>query len=225
MVKNSGSFFLPRPVARSPGFQLGTMSDTEPLTVLERHVSYFDTDGDGEITMSQTFRGLRGVGVGALIAGLLTILINLFLGYLTHGKPSTRVSVRDIARGKHPYDTGTFDLKGELDENNFAALFTSPTASTPFDRLTREEIRKMIVKRGDPKKPFGELGSVLSNWFSGREIQLLLCVASDCKKVTPSGEELPAISLRTLRRFYTGHLLFLLARAKRIRDTRARAAH
>jgi hypothetical protein len=178
------------------------MSDLEPLTALERHVSYFDPDGDGEISMAQTFHGLRGVGVGAVIAGLLTILINLFLGY-----------------------TGSFSLKGELDERNFLALFTAPTASPPFDRLTRDEIRTMIVKRGDPKKPFGELGSLLSNWFSGREIQLLLCVASDCKKAGPSGEELPAISQRTLRRFYTGRLLFLLARHKRIKDSRARAAH
>src|SRR5947207_1198404 len=100
----------------------GPMSDTEPLTVLERHVSYFDPDGDGAISMSQTFRGLRGVGVGALIAALLTLLINLFLGYLTHGKPSTRVSVRNIARGKHPYDTGSFNDRGELDATNFAAL-------------------------------------------------------------------------------------------------------
>jgi hypothetical protein len=198
------------------------MSDKEPLTVLERHVSYFDPDGDGEITMRQTFRGLRGVGVGAVTSSLLTILINLFLGYLTQGKPSTKVSVRDIARGKHPYDTGTFNLRGELDEDNFSALFSAPTASPPFDRLTREEIRKLIVKRGDPKKPFGEVGSVLSNWFSGREIQLLLCVASDCTKVMPNGEELPAITRRTLRRFYTGHLLFLLARHKRIQDTLAR---
>ena len=64
-------------------------------TQLERHVSYFDPDGDGEITMAQTFRGLRGVGVGAFIASLLTVLINLFLGYLTQGKPSTKVSVRE----------------------------------------------------------------------------------------------------------------------------------
>jgi hypothetical protein len=200
------------------------MSDSESLTVLERHVSYFDPDRDGEISMSQTFRGLRGVGVGSVTSSLLTLLINLFLGYLTHGKPSTSVSVRDIALGKHPYDTGTFNAKGELDEENFAALFTAATASPPFDRLTRDEIRNMIVKRGDPKKPFGELGSVLSNWFSGREIQLLLCVASDCTKTLPSGEELPAISRRTLRRFYTGHLLFLLARHKRIKDSRASAA-
>jgi len=162
--------------------------------------------------------------VGAVVAGLLTLLINLFLGYLTHGKPSTRVSVRDIARGKHPYDSGSFDARGELDETAFAKLFTSPTAAAPFDRLTGAEIRRMIVKRGDPKKPFGEVGSVLSNWFSGREIQLLLCVASDCVKVGPGGEAVPAISLRTLRRFYTGHLLFLLARARRIRLARGKPA-
>jgi len=198
------------------------MSDTEPLTPLERHVSYFDRDGDGQITPAQTFRGLRGVGVPAFTALGLTLLINLFLGYLTHGKPSLKVSVRDIARGKHPFDTGSFDARGEIDEVNFEALFASPSTAEPRDRLTREEIRNVIVKRGDPKKPFGELGSALSNWFSGREIQLLLCVASDCKKVLPHGEAVPAISRRTLRRFYTGHLLFLLARSKRIRDARSR---
>ena len=199
------------------------MSDNAQLTVLERHVSYFDTDGDGQITMAQTFRGLRGIGVGAVISLLLTLLINSFLGYLTHGKPSLRVSVRDIARGKHPYDTGTFNERGERDEQAFEALFSVPTAEAPFDRLTRDEIRAMIVRRGDPKKPFGKLGSVLSNWFSGREIQLLLCVASDCKKALPNGALVPAISRRTLRRFYTGHLLFLLARRHRIAEARANA--
>lgn len=199
------------------------MSDTEPLTALERHVSYFDTDADGKITMAQTFRGLRKIGVDPITSAGLTLLINGFLGYLTNGRPSLKVSVRDIARGKHPFDTGIFDEQGEMERSKFECLFTAPTAQPPFDRLTQTEIRNMIVKRGDPKKPFGELGSVLSNWFSGREIQLLLCVASDCKKATPSGEEQPAISLRTLRRFYTGHLLFLLARAKRIRDSRAEA--
>ena len=199
------------------------MSDKKPLTVLERHVSYFDTDGDGEITMAQTFRGLRGVGVGALTSAGLTLLINLFLGYLTHGKPRLVVSVRDIARGKHPFDTGSFDERGQRDSSAFEALFEAPTTRAPVDRLTRAEIRAVIVRRGDAKKPFGELGSVLSNWFSGREIQLLLCVASDCRKASPSGAFEPAISRRTLQRFYSGHLLFLLARQRRIVRTRARA--
>jgi Caleosin related protein len=203
---------------------MGPMSDTEPLTALERHVSYFDTDADGKITMAQTFRGLRNIGVHPITSAALTLLINAFLGYLTNGKLSLKVSVRDIARGKHPFDTGSFNERGEVEKSNFERLFTTPTAQPPFDRLTPTEIRNMIVKRGDLKKPFGELGSVLSNWFSGREIQLLLCVASDCKKVAPSGEEQPAISLRTLRRFYSGQLLFLLARAKRIRGARAARA-
>jgi hypothetical protein len=47
-------------------------------------------------------------------------------------------------------------------------------------------------------------------------------VASDCTKVLPSGGSTPAISRRTLRRFYTGHLLFLLARRHRIAAARAR---
>ena len=199
------------------------MSDKKPLTVLQRHVSYFDTDGDGEITMAQTFRGLRGVGVGTLTSVGLTLLINLFLGYLTHGKPSLVVSVRDIARGKHPFDTGSFDERGDRDSSAFEALFEAPTTRAPFDRLTRAEIRAVIIARGDTKKPFGEIGSVLSNWFSGREIQLLLCVASDCRKASASGAFEPAISRRTLKRFYTGNLLFLLARQRCIVRARAQA--
>ncbi|MET0793441.1 MAG: caleosin family protein [Polyangiaceae bacterium] len=200
----------------------GPLSGTGPMTALERHVSYFDPDADGKITMAQTFRGLRQLGVGAVTSAALTVLINVFLGYLTNGKLSLEVSVRDIARGKHPYDTGSFNERGERDASNFERLFTTPTAAAPFDRLTAAEIRTMIVRRGDPQKPFGELGSVLSNWFSGREIQLLLCVASDCSKLDAHGQAQRAISRRTLRRFYSGHLLFLLARAKRLRDARSR---
>ncbi|HEY2405163.1 MAG TPA: caleosin family protein [Polyangiaceae bacterium] len=196
---------------------------SEALTDLERHVSYFDPDRDGSITLAQTFRGLRDVGVVLPVACLLTVIINVFLGYLTHRKPSLSVSVNDIARGKHPYDTGVFDAQGNLNEPAFERLFQASSTNAPLDRLTEREIRAVIIKKGDPTKPFGELGSLLSNWFSGREIQLLLCVSSDCTKLTTSGELLPAISRRSLRRFYTGRLLFLLARRRRIALARERA--
>jgi hypothetical protein len=130
----------------------------DALTDLERHVSYFDTDGDRAITMKETFGGLRRLGINPFIAGILTLIINTFLGFLTQKKRSSRVSVAHIDRGKHPYDTGTFDALGNLDERAFAALFTAPSTNAPFDRLTRKEVRAVIVKRGDQKKPFGELG-------------------------------------------------------------------
>lgn len=192
------------------------MSDKKPLTVLERHVSYFDVDADGQITIAQTYRGLRNVGVPFPLAVFFTALINGFLGFLTQGKLSTKISVKDIAKGKHPFDTGSFDTRGERDRVAFEQLFSAPTTREPRDRLTVEEIRAVIVKRGDPKKPFGEFGSLLSNWFSAREIELLLCAASDCNKALPGGEERRAISRRTLERFYSGELLFLLARRRRI---------
>jgi hypothetical protein len=89
-------------------------SATPVLTDLERHVSYFDPDGDGAITIAQTFRGLRNVGVVLPVACILTLIINVFLGYLTRRKLALSVSVRDIARGKHPYDTGIFDAQGNI---------------------------------------------------------------------------------------------------------------
>ena len=76
------------------------------------------------------------------------------------------------------------------------------------------------MKRGDPGRPSGIVGSVLARIFSAAEVYTLFCLASDCQKLI-GDQVLPAISRKNLRRFYEGRLFPLLARRRRILSARA----
>jgi hypothetical protein len=184
-------------------------------TALERHAGFFDADQDGYVSPKQTYDGLTRLGVPAPIALVMTGIINFFLGKLTQGKWSLQIATREIHRGMHPYDTGAFDKAGAIDRRAFAHAFDGPHALPPRDRLTEAELRRLIVKRNDPSKPFGAVGSVLSRVFSWSETRLLFCLAADARKST-GGDEEPAISRKTLERFYEGRLFYTLARRRRI---------
>lgn len=54
----------------------------EHLTVLQQHVSFWDRDGDGIITMLDTYRGFRDLGFNVLISAM-SILININFSYAT----------------------------------------------------------------------------------------------------------------------------------------------
>lgn len=162
---------------------------------------------------------MTDLGLPWLLAAPLALVINGFLGYLTRGKPSLSISVPDIARGKHPFESGVFGPGGELNETAFEELFTAPNARAPRDRLTYGELRALVVKKGDPNKPFGLLGSLLARGFSAAEVYTLFCLASDCQKLVGDSVQ-PAMSRKNLRRFYEGRLFPILARRRRILASR-----
>ncbi len=158
---------------------------------------------------------MTDLGLPWLLAAPLALVINGFLGLLTRKKPSLSISVPDIARGKHGFETGVFGEGGQLDETAFEELFQAPHARHPRDRLTYGEFRSLVVKRGDPGRPAGFVGSVLARIFSAAEVYTLFCLASDCQKLV-GDQLLPAISRKNLRRFYEGRLFPLLARRRRV---------
>ena len=184
----------------------------ERPTALQRHAGYFDANADGIVTLSETYGGLRRLGVGRVTSGILACIINLFLGPITRGRPALSISVANIAFGVHPFDTGVFDRHGELDRAHFDALFAGDS-----DRLTRAELRQVIVRRGRAARA-GWKGW-LANKFSAAEARLLFCIASDTTK-SVAGQSEPAISHRRLLHFYEGRLLPALARWRRIRTAR-----
>ncbi len=189
-------------------------------SALELHARYFDPDHDEAVTPKQTLRGMTELGLPWIIAAPLTLVINGFLGYLTRRKASLSISVPDIARGKHGYESGVFGQGGQLDEAAFAELFMAPHARMPRDRLTYGELRALMLENGDPKRPFGLLGSLLARMFSAAEVFTLFCLASDCQKLI-GDRVLPAMSRKNLRRFYEGRLFPLLARRRRMSLARA----
>jgi peroxygenase len=185
-------------------------------TPLERHAAFFDPDGNGVVTVGQTWDGLRRLGVSVGWRLLLTPIINGFLGYLTHGKPSLDIDVKRIADGKHPFDTGVFDDGGKIDESALDALVAAGNGSA----LTAKEMNALISARGNRREKMGQLAGALGHWFSAREVQLLFCLAADTTK-QEDGREVPAVTARTLKRFYEGTLLHTLARRRRIKGSRA----
>jgi Caleosin related protein len=188
-------------------------------SALELHAHFFDLGHEDAITIGQAARGMTALGLPWLFAAPLAVLVVVSLGYLTRGKPSSTISVPDIVKGKHPFETGVFGAHGELDAAAFEQLFLAPHCRTPRDRVTYGELRARVLERGDPRKPFGLFGSLLARLFSAAELFTLFCLASDCKKQI--GDELrPALSRKTLRRFYEGRLFPVLARRWRIASLR-----
>jgi peroxygenase len=183
-------------------------------TALERHAGFFDTNGDGFVTLAETRTRLGDLGVPAPLALFFSLLVNGFLGYLTRGRMSLEIEVKNIHRGKHPFDTDTFDAEGAFVSERFEDIFRR--SAEPCDRVTEAEFVKVLEWRGDPDRPFGLVGSGLSKTFSLIEARVLFCLASDCKKQLSTGPEM-AISRKTLQRFFDGKLFHLLARRRRIK--------
>lgn len=186
---------------------------------LELHARYFDPDRDEGITPKQSLRGMTNLGLPWLLAAVLSLVIHAFLGYLTRRKATLNISVPDIARGKHPFESGIFGKDGALDEAAFEELFVGPQTRAPRDRVTYSEFRKLLLKNGDPRRPFGRLGSFAAWVLSAAEVFTLFCLASDCEKLVDGSLE-RAMSRKNLRRFYEGRLFPLLARRRRILASR-----
>jgi Caleosin related protein len=180
-------------------------------TALQRHASFFDPEGTGEVTMGQTWAGLDRLGVALLWRLLLTPIINGFLGKLTQGKVSFRIAIAKIAEGKHPFDSGTFGDDGEIDEAAFVTLSATGTGGA----LTAKEMRALILERGNRRPKMGKLAGALGSWFSGKEVRLFFCIAADTTK-KEDGRDVPAVTPRTLRRLYDGTLFHALARRRRM---------
>jgi hypothetical protein len=181
--------------------------DTEP-TALQRHVGFFDPGGTGVVRMAQTRAGMRRLGVSWIWRVILPPIINGFLGYLTQKRVSFVIDVGRIAQGKHPFDSGVFDTTGRQDPTAFDALFASAGGA-----LTADEMRVIISKRGDRLPAMGKIAGVLGHWFSGKEVRLFFCVASDTIK-NVSGRAMPAVTRPTLQSFYDGTLFPALARRR-----------
>jgi peroxygenase len=100
-------------------------------TPLQKHVLFFDRDEDGEISLLDTYRGSRALGFGRLLSGTLALVINGALGWVTQSppRPTLRIDVARIHRGKHGSDT---DIYNEL------GYFVPEELEETFSRFDRD---------------------------------------------------------------------------------------
>jgi hypothetical protein len=181
---------------------------TATVSALEKHAAFFDPAGTHRITCAQTYDGMKRLGVPFVLRVVLTPIINGFLGLLTGGPPFV-IEVDRIEKGKHPYDSGTFDDRGDFDQAAFDVLFP-PSRS----EITAAEMDQVISDRGDRKPEMGKIAGALGHLFSKAEVAVLFMVASDTTK-TVDGKSVRAMTRDQLRAFYDGTLFERIAARRR----------
>lgn len=94
-------------------------------TALQKHCLFFDRDHDGFITMMDTYRGLRAIGLGMILSIIGTIIINLTLAWPTNTSwfPTTTVDIRNIKYSRHGSDSQIYDNEGNFNEERFEAFW------------------------------------------------------------------------------------------------------
>ena len=174
------------------------------LTALQKHVMFFDQDGDGKITVGETFDGLRELGFGYTRSSAFAFAINAGLGVAT-GAPwysPLTVDVANIAKGKHDSDTDIYDDNGRFDPAKFKELFALYDTDND-DALSAEEFEVFYARNKE-----SEASSLVSTF----EFGLLIELAGEPRVV--DGRDTQVVTRQTMERFYDGSLFFDLVGRK-----------
>jgi len=166
-------------------------------TPLQRHVDFFDRNGDGSTTVSETYQGLRALGVGRALSGAAALGINLGLARKTGAAwYSLTINNNLIHQAKHDSDTDVYDEQGQLSPQKFEEMFKKHDKDQD-QALSKAEIDAMIESNKESR-----IGRIAS---SG-EFGLLLRLAGEAN---PQGEKV--LTRARLESFYDGSLFYQLA--------------
>jgi hypothetical protein len=176
-------------------------------TTLQRHVSFFDDDGDRGVGVAECARGLRALGLPMGVAEAAALAIVAPLSLQTRGSLlAMNADIEKIQKGKHDGDTGILDKRGRFVAGRFEEVFGArSTVDRNGDKaVTATEITRMIHAN---RESLAGVVAAMAEW------QLLLALAADTTAVE-AGQTVPALSIVRLRSFYDGTLFYRLARER-----------
>lgn len=174
-------------------------------TTLQRHVSFFDDDGDRGVGVAECARGLRALGMPVGLAEAAALAIVAPLSLQTRGSMlAMNVDIDNVQKGKHDSDTGILDKRGRFDARRFAKVFGVRAA---VDRngdkaFTAIELIRMINTN---QETLAGYVTAMAEW------QLLLMLAADTRAVI-GRLTVPALSVARIKSFYDGTLFYRLAK-------------
>lgn len=166
------------------------------MNALQRHLSFFDSEGDGKVTLQENFRGLRDLGIPSLLALPFAIAINGAMATPTAGYPSFTLKLAHIDAGMHGSDSGLYDDEGRFDSDRFERWF-STWDKNGDGALDLKELAQRLFKETDLFDLFGSVAS-------GGEFGALFLVAAEQGK----------ISKERMRELYEGELFYAVAAAR-----------
>jgi hypothetical protein len=176
-------------------------------TPLQRHLSFFDDNGDRGVDLAECTRGLKALGLPIGVAEMASFAIVAGLSLQTRGSLlAMNVDIENAQRGRHDSDTGILDKRGRLVARRFDKVFG---AHSTVDRnghkaFTSTELTKMI--RANRETLAGYVAAI-AEW------QLLLMIAADTHAVE-GDHTVPALSVTRIKSFYDGTLFYKLARER-----------
>ncbi|ESQ34461.1 hypothetical protein EUTSA_v10008654mg [Eutrema salsugineum] len=144
----------------------GGKSVQEGDNALEKHVAFFDRNGDGVIYPWETYQGFRAIGAGRLQSAFGAVFINMGLSQKTRpGKgfsPLFPIEVKNSRLAIHGSDTDAYDKDGRFVESKFEEIFKKH-AHTHQNALTYKEIQQLLKTNRDPKD-YGGWISAYAEW-------------------------------------------------------------
>ena len=172
-----------------------------PRTPLQKHVDFFDRNGDRETTVCETYSGLRALGMGRIASGGAAFVINLGLAMKTGASWLSPLTVKNdnIHLAKHDSDSDTYDAQGHFDPARFEQMFTDFDTNKD-SALDKAEIDVMLDTR---KETF------VGRQAAGAEFGLLLKLAGQERPV--DGQPQPVLTRERLQSLYDGNLFYELA--------------
>lgn len=174
-------------------------------TTLQRHVSFFDDNGDRGVDVTECARGLRALGLPIGVSEVAAIAIVAPLSMQTRGSLlAMNVDINRIQEGKHPGDTGILDKRGRFVASRFEKAFGArSTVDRNGDKaFTAAELTRMIQAN---RESFPGYLAAIAEW------QLLLALGADTVAVE-GGRTVPALSVARMKAFYDGTLFYRLAK-------------
>ncbi len=174
-------------------------------TALQRHVCFFDDNGDRSIDVAECTRGLKALGLPVGVAEAVALVIVAPLSVMTRSSLlAMSIDIENIQKGKHDSDTGILDKRGRFNARRFEKVFG---AHSSVDRngdkvFTAAEITRMVMANRE---------TLLGALVSMAEWQLLLLLAADTEAVE-GNEPVPALSVARIKSFFDGSLFYTLAR-------------
>ena len=176
-------------------------------TTLQRHVSFFDDNGDRGVNVAECARGLRALGLPIGVAEAAALAIVVPLSLQTRGSLlAMNVNIDKIQQGVHDGDTGILDKRGRFNARRFDKAFGAhSTVDRKGDKaFTATELTRMI--RANRETLAGYVAAI-AEW------QLLLMIAADTHAVE-GDHTVPALSVARIKSFYDGTLFYKLARER-----------
>jgi peroxygenase len=192
----------PSPAAASP---VDTYEGPRPApgkyqtTALAKHVGFFDVNGNGRITVSESRERLGELGVDGLTGYAGAAAVNFVIASMVAGYPALTIDLSRIEKSKHDSDSDVFDTNGEFDPKKFDELFTR------FDKnqdgaLDGDEISAFLTRNRE---------SFFGSTLAQLELPILLKIAGEPMEV--EGVETTVLSRERLAKFYDGSLFYELA--------------